>query len=172
METAYRPSGKSYLHVNDTNILKVNKEYIEYLKSLAQKNENRKCTMCLHNNIRAHVHEMINIYPQGEYVRPHSHPFKTETKIIIEGKMKVFIFDSNGEIVDEFFMEKDGIYTVRLDKGIIHTNIPVTDIVFHEITEGPFVGKNDSVFPDWAPELDDEEGVRKFMDKISIIKNS
>ena len=69
-------------------------------------------------------------------------------------------------------MEKDGIYTVRLDKGIIHTNIPVTDIVFHEITEGPFVGKNDSVFPDWAPELDDDEGVRKFMDKINIARKS
>ena len=172
MDSLYRPSGKDYLHVNDNNVLKVDKEYITYLKSLAGKNADRKCTMCLHNDIRAHVHEMINIYPQGAYVRPHSHPFKTETKIIIEGKMQVFIFDSNGEIVDEFVMEKDGISILRLNKGIIHTNIPLTDIVFHEITEGPFVGKDDSVFPKWAPEPDDEDGVRKIMDKISASRTS
>ena len=169
MGDSYRPSGKNYLHVNDKRTLKIDREYIAYLKSLAQKNSDGKCTMCLHNDTRVHVHEMINVYPSGAYIRPHSHPFKTETKIMIEGKMKVIIFDNCGEIVDDFVMEREGIFSFILDRGIIHTNIPLTDVVFHEVTEGPFVGKDDSVFPEWSPESDDEENVRKIMDKMSRI---
>lgn len=166
MENTYRPGGKDYLHVNDNKALKIDKEYIESLKSLAKAHKDGKCTMCLHNDIREHVHEMINVYPAETYVRPHHHPFKTETKIVIEGKLLMVIFDSEGEILDEFVMEREGIFTFRLDKGIMHTNIPLVDSVFHEITDGPFVGKDDSVFPKWAPALDDEEGIRKIMQKI------
>lgn len=166
MENIYRPSGKNYLHINDNKILKIDKEYISYLKALAQNDSERKCTMCLHNDIRAHMHEMINVYPKGAYVRPHSHPFKTETKIIIEGKLQAIIFADNGEILDKFVMERDGIFTFRLEKGIIHTNIPLTDVVFHEVIEGPFAGKDDSVFPAWSPEQDNIDAVKKYMKKI------
>lgn len=166
MENMYRPRGKDYLHVNDDRILKVDKDYIEYLKSLAKNDSSGKCTMCLHNDTREHVHEMINVYPKDSYVRPHSHPFKTETKMIIEGKLLVVIFDKAGEILDEFVLQREGIFTARIDKGIIHTNIPLTDVVFHEVITGPFVGKDDSVLPEWSPSLEDEDGIRKIMDKI------
>lgn len=172
MDNIYRPSGKDYLHVNDKSVLRIDKEYIAYLKSLAQKNPDKKCTMCLHNDTRAHVHEMINVYPKGTYVRPHSHPFKTETKIIIEGKLYVIIFYDMGEVLDEFIMEREGIFTFRMEKGIMHTNIPLTDCVFHEVISGPFVGKDDSVFPEWSPELSDEVGVKKIMDRIRCIEGS
>lgn len=166
MKDLYRPSGKDYLYVNDNSTLKLDKNYITSLKRLAEKNKDRKCTMCLHNDIRAHVHEMINVYPKDAYVRPHSHPFKTETKIMIEGKLHVVIFDSKGQIVDDFIMEKDGIFTFRIDKGIIHTNIPLTDVIFHEVIEGPFIGQEDSVFPSWVPESDDDAGIKKIMEKL------
>lgn len=170
MTDLYRPSGKDYLYVNDNSTLRLDKDYILYLKSLAEKNENRKCTMCLHNDIRAHAHEMINVYPKNTYVRPHRHPFKSETKIMIEGKLHVVIFDETGQITDDFIMEKDGIFTFRLSKGIIHTNIPLTDVVFHEVIEGPFIGQDDSVFPSWAPTTDDEEGIRTIMGKLGHSK--
>lgn len=165
-QNKYRPGGRDYWHVNDDKMLKMDKEYMESLKALAREHKDKKCTMCLHNDTREHVHQMLNVYPKGDYVRPHSHPFKTETKMAIEGKLLVVIFDEAGEITDEFVLEKDGIFTFRMDKGIIHTNIPLTDVIFHEVIDGPFVGKDDSVFPEWAPTPDDEEGVRKIMAKI------
>ncbi len=166
MNNAYRPKGKDYLFINDNKLLKMDGEYIASLKSLAQGNHDKKCTMCLHNDIRVHTHEMVNVYPKDTYVRPHSHPFKSETKIMIEGKLKVIIFNDNGKVMEQFVMNRDGIFTCRIDKGIIHTNIPLTDVVFHEVTEGPFVGKDDSVFPKWAPEADDSRAVELFMNSI------
>lgn len=169
MVNAYRPGGKDYLHVNDSRLLKIDQEYIEWLKTLAQKNSNGKCTMCLHNDTREHVHEMVNVYPKGVYVRPHSHPFKVETKIIIEGKLLVFVFDDTGKVLDKFVMEKSGVFTVRLEKGIIHTNIPLSDVVFHEVISGPFVGKDDSVFPEWAPQPFAAKEVAVYMKKLEEI---
>lgn len=166
MKNVYRPSGKNYLYVNENKILKVDKDYISYLKSLAQKDIEGKCTMCLHNDIRAHLHEMINIYPKDTYVRPHSHPFKSETKIIIEGKLLSIVFNDDGEILDKFIMEKDGIFVFRMEKGIIHTNIPLTNVVFHEVIEGPFIGKDDSIFPMWAPVQENTDEVKDYMKKL------
>lgn len=168
MNSLFRPSGKNYLHVNDEQVLKIDKEYISYLKSLAHKDKEKKCTMCLHNDIREHTHEMINVYPPFCYVRPHSHPWKTETKIMIEGKMLVAVFDDHGNMMDKVMMEKDGIFTLRLDKGIIHMGVPLTEVVFHEVTEGPFTGKDDSVFPEWAPLPGDTGGVEQFMGRINV----
>lgn len=170
MGNLYRPSGKSYIHVNDDKILKIDNEFIESLKLLAKKDVSGKCTMCLHNDIRDYVHEMIDVYPKGIYVRPHFHPIKIETKTIIEGKLLVVIFDADGEISDKIIMEKSGIFTVRLDKGIIHMDIPLTDVVFHEIKTGPFTGNNDSVFPEWAPISNDEETARKLIIRAEVGK--
>ena len=164
----YRPSGKDYLHVNDRKILKIDCAYIKELKKLAKMNVFGKCMMCLHNDIRDYVHEMMDVYPQGAYVRPHFHPIKIETKTIIEGKLLVVIFDVNGEVLDKIIMEKSGIFTTRLEKGIIHADIPLTNVVFHEIKTGPFEGKNDSVFPKWAPLENDLEGIAKLMNKIDF----
>lgn len=168
MKNIYRPSGKDYLYVNDNCMVKIDSKYITHLKMLAQKNSSKKCTMCLHNDTRLHVHEMINVYPKGTYVRPHKHPFKTETKIMIEGKLLLVIFDDTGGITDKFVMDQGSIFTFRLDRGIMHTNIPLTDVVFHEIIEGPFVGKDDSVFPEWAPIDGDNTAVLRLMDRMGI----
>ncbi|MDE6851601.1 MAG: WbuC family cupin fold metalloprotein [Lachnospiraceae bacterium] len=162
----YRPTGKNYVHVNESRKLKIDKKYIDSLKLLALEDSTGKCKMCLHNDIREHVHEMLNIFPKGSYVRPHMHPFKTETQNIIEGKMLMVLFDDIGNILDKFVMEKEGVFTFRLDKGIVHTNIPLSDVVVYEVTAGPFMGKDDSVFMQWAPEPNDETGVREIMDRI------
>lgn len=168
MKDSYRPSGKSYVHVNDDKVLKIDSEYIAFLQTLSQKDCEEKCMMCLHNDIREHVHEMINVYPKGMYIRPHEHPFKTETKIIIEGELLVVLFDYSGKIIDRFIMGKNGIFTLRIDKGVIHTNIPLTNVVFHEIISGPFIGKEDSVFPKWAPEAENQSDVQAIMNKMKV----
>lgn len=168
MEKRYRPCGKKYLHVNDQEILKINQEYVTCLKSLAQKDDSGKCMMCLHNDTRDYVHEKIFVCPPNDYVRPHSHPKKIETKMVIEGELMVVIFDKSGGVEDKFIMGRDGIFTSRLGKGIIHMDIPLTDVVFHEVTTGPFTGKDDSVFPEWAPALDDETGIRKLLESIVL----
>ena len=52
----------------------------------------------------------------------------------------------------------------RLNKFIYHMLIIKTEfLVFHEVTEGPFV-RLDTVFPDWAPEEFDSAFMKIIME--------
>ena len=164
----YRPGGKDYVYVNDRRALKIDKAYIDELKKQARRNNYPRLTMCLHNDIRENVHEMIQVFKRHEYVRPHYHPKKTETKILLEGKLLVVIYDIDGQKLDQFVMsrDEDDIFMFRMDKGVIHTNIPLTDVVFQEIISGPYLGEADSVFPDWTIDGNDQGRVQKYIDDL------
>lgn len=169
-KSKYRPAGKGYLYVNEEKVLKIDNNYIMDLKEKAKSNGYNRCMMCLHDDIRNHVHEMINVFAKHEYIQPHCHPFKTETKSIIEGRILMIIYDEAGNILEEFVMSKDEghVFTVRIEQGIFHTNIALTDSVFQETITGPFVGKDDSVYPEWAPSPDDVLSVQKYMEHLDL----
>mgnify|MGYP001051177467 CR=1 FL=1 len=166
----YEPGGKGYIYVNKEDVLKIDAKYIEGLKEKAKTNGYQRCMMCLHHDIRSHVHEMMNVFARHQYIRPHCHPNKTETKSIVEGKVLMIIFDKGGQILEQFVLSKeDGdVFTVRIEKNIYHTNIALTDAVFHEIIEGPYTGRDDSVFPEWAPEEEDQERVSSFLKQLNL----
>ena len=170
VDKKYRPGGKSYLCVNDDSKLVVNAEYLAGLKERRDGNPESKCTLCLHNDTREKHHEMINLYPKGEYVRPHCHPDKTETKIMLEGKMLVVLFDDKGNITDRIILSPgtNDNFLLRIDRMVVHTNIPLTDVVFYESITGPYTGVNDSVFPAWAPALDDDDAIQEFYARLDI----
>ena len=55
----------------------------------------------------------------------------------------------------------------RLNKPIYHMLIIRSDfLVFHEITEGPFI-QNDSIFPEWAPKEYDKDFINLIEKRIS-----
>ncbi len=170
VDKKYRPGGKSYLCVNDDSKLVVNAEYLAKLKERQDRNAEKKCTLCLHNDTREKHHEMINLYPKGEYVRPHCHADKTETKIMLEGKMLAVLFDDKGKITDRIILSAgtNGNFLLRIDRMVIHTNIPLTDVVFYESITGPYTGVNDSFFPAWAPALDDGDAIQEFYARLGI----
>ncbi len=70
-------------------------------------------------------------------------------------------------VIDDYVMEKESIFISRIDKGIIHMNIQLTDVVYYEVLDGPYAGKDDSIFPQWAPGCENEDGIREFMQRIS-----
>lgn len=170
VDKKYRPGGKSYLCVNDDSKLVVNAEYLARLKEKQYGNPEKKCTLCLHNDTREKHHEMINLYRKGEYVRPHCHIDKTETKIMLEGKMLAVLFDDKGKITDRIILSSgtNDNFLLRVDRRVIHTNIPLTDVVFYESITGPYTGVNDSFFPAWAPELDDKGAIQKLYARLDI----
>lgn len=86
--------------------------------------------------------------------------------------MLVVIYDANGEILDRFIMsrEENNIFMFRMERGIIHTNIPLTDVVFQEIVSGPYLGSGDSIFPEWTYDSDDIKDVQKYLGDLLQIE--
>jgi cupin fold WbuC family metalloprotein len=157
---------------NKKKIVKINRKKIYQLKEKALKNYSGKIRLCLHKDTQEALHEMIIVHRKDVYVRPHKHKAKTETFHVIEGSFFIIIFNDKGEITSKILMNNEknsSNFLCRIDKDMWHMIIPITDfIVLHEITNGPYLGKRNSVFASWAP-LDKEiEKVEEFIKKMLV----
>ncbi len=133
---------------------------IELLKDKASKNPRKRIRFCAHKDTNDTLHEMLIIHSKGAYVRPHKHLNKSESFHIIEGKLKVVVFDEEGGVVESINMGEystGDVFYYRLSENCFHTVVPISDIVvFHETTNGPFE-REDIIFAPWAPK-EDEHG--------------
>ena len=143
---------------------------IEFLKSKAAGNQRKRSRICLHRNIEDRLHEMIIVLSKGNYIRPHKHHNKSESFHIIEGKLKVVVFEDDGRIKDVIEMSPhpyEGSFYYRLDTSLFHTVIPLSAwTVFHEVTNGPF-DKADTVFASWAPMEQERELADEYLQVLT-----
>jgi hypothetical protein len=157
---------------NTENLVTLDKKSISSLKKQIVDNNCEKIRFCLHKNIEDKLHEMVIVHSKGQYIRPHKHSVKTETFHIIEGKILLLIFDDKGNVLNKVMLEdynSGGKFIFRMEKDIWHTVVPITEkVVFHEITNGPFNGIDDSIFPEWAPKLNELDMINVFVKSLDI----
>lgn len=153
------------------DIAEISANDFEGLKASALQAPLKRARICLHQSHHDPIQEMIIVFAQGSYIRPHRHSNKVESLFIIEGKLEVVFFDDSGEIIHRIIMERsDASSTIlyRLSKDYWHTVIPLTEfVIIHEITQGPFL-KNQDDFAPWSPQDNDYQAVTNFLSSISI----
>lgn len=150
----------SEVYYSVSNIASLSKEDLDLLKSIADKNINKKVRICMHKHIEDSIHEMFIVHKKDCYVRPHKHLNKVESLSILEGEVDYVLFNEDGSIkkitnMGDPFSGK--IFYKKLFKSEFHMLIIRTEyLVFHEIINGPF-SKEDTIFPEWAPKKFDKE---------------
>jgi len=145
---------------------------VNELKELSRKYDNANCRICMHNAPDDDHHDMIILEKKDHYYPPHRHEYVGETFHMIEGSMGIFSFNNDGTVLDCVVLKKNEIY--RIAKGSFHAIFPLSDyVVYHEGRKGPFLGENDSLLPDWAPNKGDLEEIKIYMkDHEKILKMS
>ncbi len=138
---------------------------IAFLKSEAAKNERRRVRLCTHPGNNDLLHEMLIIHERDTFVPAHKHNSKSESFHIIEGKLSVFIFDDNGNLIETIPMGEFGtgrVFYYRLSSSNYHSIMPESEfVVFHEVTNGPF-DRNDMIIAPWSPSDEDEKTKQLF----------
>ena len=147
---------------------------LEELKRLALLNSRKRIRLCAHSSPNDHLHEMFIVHTKDCYVRPHKHIGKAESMAILEGTADVALFNEDGsiqKIIEIGAPDSGRIFYQRLTGPTYHMLIIRSDfLVFHEITEGPFIREN-TVFPVWAPAEQGEDSIA-FINQIEkIISN-
>jgi len=153
------------------NLFLQDKKIVEKLKFLAKKSPLKRSRICLHKSLKDNTNEMIIALMKDSYIPPHIHPnSKSESYHLIEGKMKVFIFNKNGKIVKVIKMgdyKSGNIFYYRMNKGYYHMPVSVTHFcIYHETYSGPFNKKKDVHFPKWAPDQKKFIGVKSLISKV------
>jgi cupin fold WbuC family metalloprotein len=132
----------------------IGEEELHFLKSMADRSTRGRCRICCHSDPKAKLHDMIVVHTEGCYVRPHAHPDKHESLMVIEGSADFIIFDGAGNL-DQVIKIGDKRFEkcfVRTPPMTFHSLVIKSRfLVFHEATTGPFQ-KNASIFPHWSPE--------------------
>lgn len=124
-------------------------------KRLALLNPRKRIRLCTHNSPEDALHEMFIVHTNETYVRPHKHIGKAESFSILEGETDLVLFEDDGTVREIVRMGAPGSglkFYHRLAGPVFHSLLIRSDIlIFHEITQGPFV-REQTVFADWAPE--------------------
>lgn len=158
------------------DIVIIDKNDLNRLKELALLNHRQRIRLCAHRTKHNSLHEMYIVHTSECYVRPHKHLNKAESMAVIEGEVDVVLFYENGDIhkvikMGEVNSGKPFYY--RLSEPVYHTLLIRTPfLVFHEITEGPFLREH-TVFPEWAPDqenIDFKAFMKQIDSKISKLK--
>jgi len=144
---------------------------LKELKRLALLNPRQRIRLCAHRSPGDRLHEMFIVHTSDCYVRPHKHLGKAESMAILEGEVDVVLFHDDGTVRQVVRMgdrNSGKLFYYRLSGPIYHTLLIRTPfLVFHEITEGPFLREH-TVFPDWAPE-ERSAGCEAFIARIESL---
>lgn len=153
------------------NLVCHDKKIVDKLKVLAAKSPIKRSRICLHKSLKDNTNEMIIALMRDSYMPPHIHPdSKSESYHVIEGKMKVFIFNKNGKLSKVIKMgdyKSGDIFYYRMNKGFYHMPVSLTNFcIYHETYSGPFNKVKDVHFPKWAPNQKKFIGVKSLISKI------
>lgn len=74
----------------------------------------------------------------------------------------IIFLEENGSIREVFELSEKCYCAYRIDTNIYYMQIPITDqVVYYEVKSGPFDSKS-NIYPDWASNSDDQDGIHKF----------
>mgnify|MGYP001554099225 CR=1 FL=1 len=148
-------------------IVSLRRSALDELRAMATRSPKKRARICAHKDDAAGVQEMIIMINRASYVCPHRHDNKCESFHLIEGSADIVVFKENGEIEQVIPFSQDGAFFYRLDTPRFHTVVPRSEnIIFHEVTNGPFV-RNATQYAPFAP-VEGSDGVaayRKNLDR-------
>jgi cupin fold WbuC family metalloprotein len=140
--------------VIDDPIVQIQQADLSELRERLCRSKSGRVRFSAHPGVDDTLHEMLILLQKGNYVRPHSHPGKSESFHIIDGQVDVIVFDETGQITQLIRMgdyQSGKTFYYRLNKPLFHTVLVRSQTaLFHETTNGPF-SKGETVFPPWAP---------------------
>lgn len=133
----------------------------EELRLRAEASPRKRAHYNLHNSYKEPVQKVLICMLRETYIPPHyhEHAYQTELFIVLQGSVKLIIFDEKGGIEKEVAIgEGSATSMVEIEPNVIHTIVCESDDAFVlEVKEGPFVEDQSKVFPEWTVKEGDPE---------------
>lgn len=120
----------------------------------ARASERRRTNHNFHPGPGDNPHRFLNAMLQGTYVRPHRHrdPPKSESFLVLEGSVAVFVFDDEGRVVARHDLGAGGVRGIDLSPGVWHSLVVLSEhAVLFEVKPGPWDPATDKEMAPWAP---------------------
>ena len=118
----------------------IDDQLVNDLAEEAKKSPRLRKNYNFHKSLEDKCHRFLNALEPGTQVPVHHHPTKDETFVILKGKVKVLIYNDQGEVVESCVLShEEGRYGVDIPKNVWHSLECSEPCVLLECKEGPFV---------------------------------
>jgi cupin fold WbuC family metalloprotein len=136
-------------------VVSIDESIIRSAIEASRKSPRGRIILPFHLSEQDPLQRMLNVLQPGTYIQPHRHlsPPKSEPIVILRGSLKVFVFDSGGEVKERIKLE-EGSSRIGVDirPGVFHTFAALAaDTVVFEVKPGPYETLSDKDFAPWAP---------------------
>ena len=95
----------------------------------------------LHDSLDAKAQRLLNALEPGTELPIHRHPHTAETYIVLRGAIKVFFYNDDRMVANEFMINPlEGRYGIHIPAGQWHTlEVLESGTVIFEVKDGPYV---------------------------------
>lgn len=151
------------MEVGVAGVVRLSRNSLQRVSSEAASSPRRRKNRNLHA-MEDPVHRLFNAIEPGSYIRPHRHlhPPKTETMVVLCGRLGFLSFHDDGTVAERFVLEAAGEeFGVDVPPGVWHTFVSLApgSVVF-EAKPGPYVPPGAGDAAPWAPPEGDPAAVR------------
>lgn len=125
----------------------LNQKLIDRVSSTAKETPRLRMNYNLHESYNDSVQRMINAIEPGSIIPIARHKLCNETLILLQGKLKVLIYDDTKHVIEETILDRSlGNLGYHISKGVWHKVESLeSGTVLFETREGPYepVGSED-----------------------------
>ena len=148
----------------------IDQALMDAVASEAKESPRLRMNYNFHRSTDEAVNRLLNVMHRGSYLPVHRHlnPAKSESIVVVRGKVGITIYDDAGTEV-ESRMVGAGCDTVGVDieAGVWHGLVVLEDdTVVFEVKEGPFAPITPDNIASWTPAVDDAPAVVKFVKEL------
>lgn len=119
----------------------IDEKLINEVKAKAKVSPRLRMNYNFHQSLDDMCHRFLNALEMGTVIPIHHHVTKDETFILLMGKVRVNIYNDDGEVVESVVLSlEEGRYGVDIPKNTWHgLECLESGSVIFEVKEGPFV---------------------------------
>ena len=136
----------------------------------ARQAERLRINYNFHRTTDEAVNRLLNVMNRGSYLPVHRHlsPDRTESCVVVKGKIGLSIYDDCGREVERRVIGSDcGCYGFDIEAGVWHGLVVLEDdTTLFEIKQGPYAPITPENLAPWTPAVDDKQAVEKFIKEL------
>lgn len=118
----------------------IDEKLIKKVRDEAKRSPRLRMNYNFHKSLDDKCHRFLNALEPGTLIPVHHHPTKDETFVILKGKVKVSIYNDDGEVTQSCIVcQEEGNYGVNIAKNTWHGVECLEPSILLECKEGPFV---------------------------------
>ena len=148
----------------------IDSELMDRVSAEGRVSPRKRMNYNFHRSEEEPVNRLLNAMHRGSYLPVHRHlsPMRSETCVVLRGKVGLTIYDNDGCVVSQRIIGANcDTLGVDIEAGVWHGLVVLEDdTVLMEVKQGPYVPITAENLAPWTPAVNDTEAVERFIEEL------